>query len=225
MVGLILTTRKYVQKTTSKFHQAFPLIIYEKKLTGFLNILYKGFDDGKFDNSTGKITGELNGKVLVHQDRRLEQFFRAVKKCAIEYLDQFAIDKSTFDVNFVKTWFTICDPGQHFPCHYHSCAHISWVYYVQTPGDPLILHKKNPNEWFGDAFQLIKENRFNNGDGYAITPQPEHLVMFPGHLEHYTTAEPREHKRISLVGDIVLTLKDRGKTESGLLAPKYWKSF
>ena len=182
-----------MQKTTSKFHQAFPLLIYEKKLTGFLNVLYKGFDDGKFDNSTGKITGELNGKVLVHQDRRLEQFFRAVKKCAIEYMDQFAIDKSTFDVNFVKTWFTICDPGQYFPCHYHSCAHISWVYYIQTPGAPLILHKKNPNEWFGDAFKLIKENRFNNGDGYAITPQPEHLIMFPGHLEHYTTPVSYTH--------------------------------
>ena len=218
-------TLKTVQQTTSSYHQAFPLIIYEKKISGFLSQLYTSFEDGKFDNSTGKITGELNGKVLVHQDRRLEQFFRAVKKSTVEYLEQFAIDKSTFDVNFVKTWFTICDPNQTLPCHYHSCSHISWVYYIQTPGDPLILHKKNPNEWFGDAFKLIEENRFNNGDGYAITPQPEHLVMFPGHLEHYTTAEPRQHKRISLVGDIVLTLKDRGKTESGLLAPKYWKSF
>jgi len=190
-----------------------------------LNILYKGFDDGKFDNSSGKITGELNGKVLVHQDLRLEPFFRAVKKCAVEYMDQFAIDKSTFEVNFVKSWFTICDPGQNFPCHYHSCSHISWVYYLQTPGDPLVLHKKNPNEWFGDAFKLIKENRFNNGDGYSITPQPEHLIMFPGHLEHYTAPEPREHRRISLAGDIILTLKHRTDTESGLLPPKYWKSF
>ena len=119
-------------------------------------------------------------------------------------MDQFAIDKSTFDVNFVKTWFTICDPGQHFPCHYHSCAHISWVYYIQTPGDPLILHKKNPNEWFGDAFKFIQEHKYNNGDGYSITPHPEHLVMFPGSLEHYTAAEPREHRRISLAGDIIL---------------------
>ena len=110
-------TQRTVQQTTSKFHQAFPLIVLEKKLTGFLNILYKGFDDAKFDNTTGRITGELNGKVLVHQDRRLEQFFRAVKKSTIEYMDQFAIDKSTFDVNFVKTWFTICDPNQNFPCH------------------------------------------------------------------------------------------------------------
>ena len=216
---------KTVQQTTSKFHQAFPTVIYEKELSGFLNLLYKGYDDGKFDNSTGKITGELNGKVLVHQDRRLEPFFRALKKCAVEYLDHFAIDKSTFEVNFVKSWFTICDPGQHFPCHYHSCAHISYVYYLQTPGDPLILHRRNPNEWFGDAFKLITENRYNNGDGYCITPKAEHLVMFPGHLEHYTTPEPREHRRISLAGDIVLTLKHRTDTESGLLPAKYWKRF
>ena len=214
-----------MQQTTSNFHHAFPLIVYQRKISGFLPSLYKSFEDGKFDNSTGKITGELNGKVLIHQDTRLTPFFREIKKSVIEYLQYFKVDKKEFEINFVKTWFTICNPGQTFPMHYHSCAHISWVYYIQTPGDPLILHKKNPNEWFGDAFKLIKENRFNNGDGYAITPQPEHLVMFPGHLEHYTTAEPRQHKRISLVGDIVLTLKDRGKTESGLLAPKYWKSF
>ncbi len=190
-----------------------------------MSSLYKSFEDSKFDNSTGRITGELNGKVLVHQDKRLEQFFRAVKKSAIEYMDQFSIDKSTFEINFVKTWFTICDPGQHFPCHHHSCSHISWVYYIQTPGDPLILHKHNPNEWFGDAFQFTKKKKFNNGDQYAITPQPEHLIMFPGHLEHFTSPEPREHRRISLAGDIVLTLKHRTDTESGLLPPRYWKQF
>ena len=217
--------QKTVQQTTSKFHQAFPTIIYEKKLGGFLPSLYKSFEDSKFDNTTGRITGELNGKVLVHQDKRLDHFFRAVKGCVREYIDHFAIDKSTFEINFAKTWFTICDPGQHFPVHYHSCSHISWVYYIQTPGDPIILTKRNPNEWFGDAFKLIKENRYNNGDGYAITPQPEHLVMFPGSLEHYTSPEPREHRRISLAGDIVLTLKHRTDTESGMLPPRYWKQF
>ena len=225
MVILTLVIQKTVQQTTFNVHQIFPLSIYEKKISGFLPSLYKSFEDGKFDNSTGKITGELNGKVLIHQDTRLAPFFREIKKSVIEYLKHFNIDKKEFQINFVKTWFTICDPNQTLPCHYHSCSHISWVYYIQTPGDPLILHKKNPNEWFGDAFKLIKENRFNNGDGYAITPQPEHLIMFPGHLEHYTTPQPREHRRISLAGDIVLTLKHRTDTESGLLPPKYWKSF
>ncbi len=225
MVILTLVIQKTVQQTTANFHKAFPITIYEKKLSGFLSSLYKSFDDAKFDNSTGRITGELNGKVLVHQDKRLEPFFRALKKCVTEYIDSFCIDKSTFEINFVKTWFTICDPGQHFPCHHHSCSHISWVYYIQTPGDPLMLHKSNPNEWFGDAFQFTKELRYNNSDEYAITPKPEHLIVFPGHLEHFTAPEPREHRRISLAGDIVLTLKHRTDTESGLLPPRYWKQF
>ena len=127
MISVILKT---VQQTTSNFHQAFPLIIYEKKLTGFLPSLYTSFEDGKFDNSTGKITGELNGKVLIHQDTRLKPFFREIKKSALEYLDHFKIDKNTFQINFTKTWFTICDPNQTFPMHYHSCAHISYVYSV-----------------------------------------------------------------------------------------------
>ena len=218
-------TLKTVQQTTSKFHQAFPLIIYEKKISGFLSQLYKSFDDGKFDNSQGAIVGEHHGKVLIHHDKRLAPFFREIKKSVVEYLDYFEIDKSTFNVNFVKTWFTICNPQQTLPVHYHSCSHISFVYYIQTPGDPLILHKKNPNEWFGDAFKFIKENKYNNGDGYVIQPKPEHLVMFPSSIEHYTTPEPREHKRISLAGDIVLTLKHRTDTESGLLPSQYWKQF
>ena len=103
-------TPRTVQQTTSNFRQLFPLIVYEKKLSGFLPSLYKSFEDGKFDNSTGKITGELNGKVLIHQDTRLAPFFREVKKSVIEYLDHFKIDKKEFQINFVKTWFTICNP-------------------------------------------------------------------------------------------------------------------
>jgi len=218
-------TPKTVQQTTSNFRQLFPLIVYEKKLSGFLPSLYKSFEDGKFDNSTGKITGELNGKVLIHQDTRLAPFFREVKKSVIEYLDHFKIDKREFQINFVKTWFTICNPGQTVPMHYHSCSHISYVYYIQAPGDPLLFHKKNSNDMFGDVFSFSKEQNVFNTDTYGINPQAEHLIMFPGSLEHYTSAEPRKHKRISLAGDIVLTLKHRTDTESGLLSPQYWKHF
>ena len=110
-------TLRTVQQTTSSFHQAFPLIIYERKISGFLSSLYNSFEDGKFDNSTGKITGELNGKVLIHQDTRLAPFFKEIKKSAVEYLQHFKIDNNTFQINFTKTWFTICDPGQTFPMH------------------------------------------------------------------------------------------------------------
>ena len=140
------TTQRIVQSETSNFHQAFPTVIYEKHLPGHLSAIYKSFDDGKFDNSTGKVTGELNGKVLLHQDTRLEPFFKEVKSSILEYVDHFNIE-DCFNINFVKSWFTICDPGQSIPMHWHSCSHISYAYYVQTPGDPLVLHRRNPNEW------------------------------------------------------------------------------
>ncbi len=215
-----------MHQETASYHQAFPLVIYEKKLPGFLSDIYKSFEDHSFDNTTGRITGELGGKVLVHHDKRLEPFYRGVSRCLDEYLDQFAFDRSLFEVNIVKSWFTICDPGQSVPVHYHSCSHISFVYYIQTPGDPLVLHTKNPNEWFGNAFSFVTENRFNNGDGYAITPKPEHLVLFPSHIQHHTTPDNREHQRVSLVGDVLLTLKEGVVSkEAGLVSPQYWKQF
>ena len=59
-------TLKTVQQTTfNNFHQLSPIIVYETEIKGFLPSLYKSFEDGSFDNSTGKITGELNGKVLI----------------------------------------------------------------------------------------------------------------------------------------------------------------
>ena len=62
-------------------------------------------------------------------------------------------------------------------------------------------------------------------EGYAINPEAVRMVIFPGYLEHYTTAEPRKHRRISLAGDVILTLKDRTNSESGLLSPQFWKHF
>ena len=116
------------------------------------------------------------------------------------------MDIDSFEVNVTKSWFGICDPGQTFPMHYHSCAHISFIYYVQPTGDPIVFHTENPNQWFGAAFSFTgKQNGLNVRD-YVIEPKPESLLLFPGSIEQYTPVD-REHTRISLAGDIVLTLK------------------
>ena len=134
-----MTLRTVQQTIFNNFHQLSPVIVYETEIKGFLPSLYNSFEDGSFDNSTGKITGELNGKVLIHQDTRLAPFFRELKKSIIKYLEHFNVDKKTFQINFTKTWFTICDPNQTFPMHYHSCSHISWVYYIPVSYTHLTL--------------------------------------------------------------------------------------
>ena len=58
-------------------------------MTGFLPDLYKSFDDHKFDNSDGRVTGELNGKVLVHQGQKTASLFKQLRNAVIEYLEYF----------------------------------------------------------------------------------------------------------------------------------------
>jgi uncharacterized protein (TIGR02466 family) len=208
------------------FHNFAPLAVYETELPGFLPDIYRSFDDHKFTTESGQVTGELAGKVLVHQDKRLHNFYRAIGRKTREYLRSFEMDIDSFEVNVTKSWFGICDPGQTFPMHYHSCAHISFIYYVQPTGDPIVFHTENSNQWFGAAFSFTaKQNGLNVRD-YVIEPKPESLLLFPGSLEHYTVPVDREHTRISLAGDIVLTLKKhKVGSEAGLLSPRFWKRF
>ena len=168
------------------------------------------------------LTGELNGKVLVHLDPQLNSFMLEVNDCIDQYLASMNVE---YNIHFMKTWYAISGEDCSVPNHCHDPAHISWVYYIQTPGDPIVFHKKNSNEWFGDAFKFSNHYTYTNMEGYAINPKAERLVIFPGSLEHYTTAEPRKHRRISLAGDVILTLKDRTNSESGLLSPQFWKHF
>ena len=210
----------------SNFHTFAPLAVYETDLPGFLPAIYKSYDDHKFSTEGGQVTGELAGKVLVHQDNRLHDFFKAIGRKTRDYLKHFDLDTDAFEVNVTKSWFGICDPGQSFPMHYHSCAHISFVYYVQPTGDPIVFHTENANQWFGAAFSFTGQQKGLNTRDYVIQPKAEQLLLFPGSLEHYTVPVDRPHTRISLAGDIVLTLKKHKiGSEAGLLSPRFWKRF
>ena len=71
------------------FHNFAPLAVYETELPGFLPDIYKSYDDHKFTTESGQVTGELAGKVLVHQDKRLHNFYRAIGRKTREYLRSF----------------------------------------------------------------------------------------------------------------------------------------
>ena len=69
------------------FHNFAPLAVYETDMPGFLPSIYKSYDDHKFNTKGGQVTGELAGKVLVHQDNRLHDSFKAIgrKTRAVSY--------------------------------------------------------------------------------------------------------------------------------------------
>ena len=103
---------------------------------------------------------------------------------------------------------------------------ISFVYYIDVrENDPLLFSIENKNEWFGDAFYFVNNRHELNGLNYAVQPKNESLLIFPGSLRHFTAAQ-RNYKRMSIAGDVLLTLKENMLDfESGLLPNKYWNWF
>ena len=209
-----------------KVHAVAPLVVCETTIPGFRKTLIKYYKDHSFDSQTGLITGELNGKVLVHKDPKFSPFFKQVKNKVEEYMGLFSFDISKCDLNFVKSWYTVCDPKFNVPAHHHSCSHISYVYYLNVENnDPLFFKFDNPNEWFGDSFSFCKERDGVNSLLYKVQPLPETLLIFPGKVTHYTNSS-RNSDRMCIAGDIVLTLKeDVLDYESGLLPNTHWKQF
>ena len=203
-----------------------PLVVCESTIPGFRKTLIKYYQDHSFDSSTGLITGELNGKVLLHKDPKFAPFFKQVRIKIEEYMNLFSFDLNKCDLNFVKSWYTVCDPKFNVPPHHHSCSHISYVYYLNVENnDPLFFKFDNPNEWFGDAFSFCKERDGINSLIYRVQPLPETLLIFPGKITHYTSST-RGSNRMCIAGDVVLTLKeDVLNYESGLLPNQHWEQF
>jgi len=207
-------------------HKFSPLVVFETEIKGSASLLKALYPSHSFDDETGMITGELNGKVLVHKDPSFAFFFKAVKEKVKEYLGEFQLKEDLFDLNIVKSWYTVCGPRYDVPSHYHSCSHISFVYYIDIKeNDPLFFTLNNPNEWFGDAFTFTNSKNEVNSLSYSVQPKKETLLIFPGNVKHYTNTSrnERDYKRMCISGDVVLTLKENMlKYESGLLPNKYW---
>jgi uncharacterized protein (TIGR02466 family) len=206
-----------------KVHKFAPVVVFDTEIKGYASLLKDLHQGHSFDDETGLITGELNGKVLVHKDPAFASFFKEVKSKVVDYLNVFNFQHELYDLNIVKSWYTVCGTRFNVPKHYHSCSHISFVYYIDVrEDDPLIFYIDNMNEWFGDAFYFVNERQDLNGLNYAVQPKNETLLIFPGKLKHYTAAQ-RNYKRMSIAGDVLLTLKeDMLDFESGLLPTKYW---
>ena len=157
-----------------KIHQFSPLIVFETEILGYSKKLKELYRDHSFDDETGLITGELNGKVLVHKDPKFSLFFDEIKNKTIEYLNIFNFKNDLYDLNIVKSWYTVCGSQFNVPTHYHSCSHISFVYYIDVrEKDPLVFSLDNPNEWFGDAFSFTNNKDTFNGKNYGVQPKNE----------------------------------------------------
>ena len=67
--------------------------------------------------------------------------------------------------------------------------------------------------------KLKKEFNFSS---YIIPVKTNNLIVFPSGLLHYTEVNTKEEARISISGDILLTMKPGVKTEHCIPHPSGW---
>ena len=191
----------------------FPTTIYRAEMPEYVNWVKSQFKNHRF---TEGLTGELEGKVLVHQDTHLASFFVEVNEHVRNFLDDM---NCNYDAHFMKTWYAWSTEVKPVPNHHHAPAHMSWTYYLEGT-DPLVFTQDSKNEWFPEAFAHVEKNFFNS-TAWQENVEPGTLLIFPSHLHHHTY---NTGNRGCLAGDILLT-NNNLNTEGGLIHPQYWKQF
>ena len=145
-----------------------------------------------------------------------------------------------FNLQFLKSWFVRCVPGateEHaLMTHNHSCSDISWVYYLNVPEDcpPIRFHAGRElnsapfgsafhDDWQRDEKSSISGRNWWNSDSWTLTPKAGDILIFPGHQLHSVDANHTDQKRITVAGDLALTLKPEFQNlEFGRTASEHW---
>lgn len=179
--------------------------------------------------------GDTNGFELIHEDARFAPIATNLNQRVTDYLGVLGVRAESFNVHVVRSWATLSSGQEHIAGHAHPHAHIAAVYYLRLPPDSAQLGfgcEALPNELapglFHDATRarghLDDHNIFNSNEVFLDVRQDD-LVLFPAKSLHFTRGRSdSEEVRISMVCDLVLTLRDTAYSEHLLPNITTWKT-
>ena len=163
----------------------------------------------------------------LHLDVRFDRLFEEINQTIIAFLHQQHYDLEMFELYITKSWATLSAKEQHIAYHRHMSSHFSFVYYPQAheQGNLFLLDddankvglnipKRHPyfTEW--------DSNNFGKAEYPAETGN---IIIFPSMIFHETGENKKDEPRISISGDIMLTMKEGIKSEHNIPSPSTWK--
>lgn len=180
---------------------------------------------------------ENSGRYFLHHEEKYSSFFNCLDKNVRQYLNILNVNESLMNVYVTKSWLNIHKENlPDIKVHTHNCSDISFCYYLNCneTSDKLCFHQlKNNNEVSEFMFQTTSSGKYNlissynkyNCNNYTVTPIEGTLILFPSSMMHSTMQiADRTDQRISICGDITLTLKeDYLKCEYSRLDPSLWR--
>lgn len=182
---------------------------------------------------------ENSGRYFLHHNQNYQDFFNSLVDNVRQYLRVLSVDESMLNVYVTKSWLNIHkDDLPDIKIHSHNCSDISFCYYLncnETSDKLCFYQSENNNEVSDFMFQTTKSGKYNlitnynkyNCNQYTVTPIEGTVVLFPSHIMHSTMKMvERVGKRISVCGDITLTLRDDIiKCEYSRVDPSLWRKF
>jgi len=137
--------------------------------------------------------------------KRIKSFFEETinnyKEDIIEIKDELYMTNS---------WFTINNKEHFHHKHSHPNVFLSMIYYIQCEsGDLEFYTKSSLQEGFNLDYTIKKYNIFNSTK-WILKTKTNDVVIFPGWIQHKTTPNLNDEKRIALVANFFI----RGKLGS-----------
>lgn len=163
----------------------------------------------------------------LHIDDRFNDLYEEIKKVIIAYCDIQHYDLSLFEVYITKSWATFSTKKQYIHYHRHMSSHFSFVYYVKAEdqGNLFFIDDEALRSGINvprrdPYFKKWDENNFAKAEYPAKTGN---IVMFPSSMWHETGINEKDEPRISISGDVLLTMKKGIVSEHNIPSPTTWK--
>tara|TARA_R110001592_G_scaffold1059_4_gene6309 strand:+ start:212 stop:886 length:675 start_codon:yes stop_codon:yes gene_type:complete len=184
-------------------------------------------------NSQYSKTTDIKAKNLqsiddnLHTDKRFTELYNEITKVIKGCLLAQKYNLDLFEIYITKSWATLSIKDQHIAYHRHMSSHFSFVYYPQAyeQGNLFLLdddaHKVGLNIPKREPyFTEWDQNNYSKAEYPAETGN---IIIFPSMMFHETGKNNKEKPRISISGDILLTMKKGIKSEHNIPSPTTWK--
>jgi len=163
----------------------------------------------------------------IHRDERFKKLFDAIQPKIIEALEMQHFSLKLLEVYITKAWATYAVKDQYIHSHRHMASHYSFVYYPYAEGQGDLVFLDDELCKIGLNIPVRKEyfTKFTEVN-YASAIYPAktgNLIVFPSMLFHETQVNTTDKPRISISGDIMLTMKPNVVSEHNIPSPITWK--
>jgi uncharacterized protein (TIGR02466 family) len=163
----------------------------------------------------------------IHHDKRFNNLFDAIIPKIKEALTVQHINLDVLDMYITKAWTTYTIKEQYIHSHRHMSSHYSFVYYPYAEEQGDLVFQDDEGSKVGLNIPIRKEYFTEFTDinySSAIYPaKTGNLIIFPSMLFHETQLNTTDKPRISISGDIMLTMKPGVKSEHNIPSPSTWR--